>query len=179
VTRVVVSVGTDHHPFGRMLEWISAAGEQLDLDVFVQRGATPPRPGLETADYVAADELADLMRGADAVVCHGGPGTISLAQSVGRRPIVVARDPSLGEHVDDHQMRYTARLAADGQIDTAQTLDELVALLSAPRPVQDAIDHDDAVAAAVAEFGSLVHRLLTGELPKRRWRDRILVRRVA
>ena len=179
MTRVVVSVGTDHHPFDRMLEWIAVAKQRLDLSVLVQRGATAPRDGLESVDYVAAEELATLMRDADAVVCHGGPGTISLAQSVGRRPIVVARDPALGEHVDDHQMRYTARLANDGEIDTARSLDELVEMLSVPRPTQDVVDHDEAVAAAVAEFGSLVDRLLAGQLPKRRWRDRILVRRVA
>ncbi len=40
VTRVVVSVGTDHHPFDRMLEWIAVAKQRSDLDVLVQRGAT-------------------------------------------------------------------------------------------------------------------------------------------
>ncbi len=76
-------------------------------------------------------------------------------------------------------MRYAARLAADGEIDTAHRSTSSSRMLSVPRPAQDVVDHDEAVAAAVAEFGSLVDRLLTGELPKRRWRDRILVRRVA
>jgi UDP-N-acetylglucosamine transferase subunit ALG13 len=178
VTRVVVSVGTDHHPFDRLLEWISVAQADLGLDVFVQRGSTAAKPGVESVDFVTADELASHMTAADAVVCHGGPGTISLAQRSGHRPIVVARDPSFGEHVDDHQMRYTAKLVSEGSVDTASSIDELIRLLSTPRPEHDVADQEDTVAQAVARFASLVDQLVTGRLPKRKWRDRILVRRV-
>jgi UDP-N-acetylglucosamine transferase subunit ALG13 len=174
-----MSVGTDHHPFDRLLEWASIASRELEIEVFVQRGATAAHPGVESVDYLPADELAERMRSADVVVCHGGPGTIALAQRMGKRPIVVARDPARGEHVDDHQMRYTARLAADGEIDVADSLEVLMSLLSNPRPAGTAVHHDEAIAAAVAEFGILVERLMAGELPKRRWRDRILIRRVA
>jgi UDP-N-acetylglucosamine transferase subunit ALG13 len=177
VTRVIVSVGTDHHPFERMLDWAEVAQQRLDLDVLVQRGATAGRAGLESVDYVTADELAQLMGAADAVVCHGGPGTISLAQRSGHRPIVVARDPALGEHVDDHQQRYTAKLAIDDVIDRARSVDELIELLSAPRPVSAQIGRDETTAQAVAEFAALVEQLLDGTLPKRKWRDRIVVRR--
>ncbi len=178
MTRVVVSVGTDHHPFDRLIEWISAIQEKLAIDVVVQRGATGAKQGVDSVDYVTAPELAALMQTADAVVCHGGPGTISMAQRAGHRPIVVARDPSLGEHVDDHQMRYAAKLAREGTIEVADSVDELARLLAEPRPVLDAVDHDAAIAEAVGLFASLVDRLLIGELPKRRWRNRFLVRRL-
>lgn len=177
MTRVVASVGTDHHPYERMLDWMTAAREQLGVEVVVQRGATPGRDGIETVDYVGADELGALMEGADAVVCHGGPGTISLAQRSGHRPIVMARNPEFGEHVDDHQMRYVAKLEADGVIDTATSLDQLLALLAQPRPRTAGGEADDATAQAVAEFGSLVGRLLDGTLPKRSLRQRIVLRR--
>jgi UDP-N-acetylglucosamine transferase subunit ALG13 len=177
MTRVVATVGTDHHPYERMIEWMAAAQEQLGLDVFVQRGATPWRTGIETVDYLGADELGALMESADAVVCHGGPGTISLARQSGHRPIVMARNPSLGEHVDDHQMRYVAKLASDDVIDTASTLEELLELLRHPRPTVDRDRADDEAALAVAEFGSLVGRLLDGTLPKHPLRRRFYFRR--
>lgn len=177
--RLVGSVGTDHHPFVRMLQWIAAAQTSIDgLHALVQRGATPPLDGLETVEYVGADELEALMLAADAVVCHGGPGTISLAVRCGHRPIVIARDPSHGEHVDDHQMRYTARLHAEGQIDMPTDLAQLIALLSVPRPRSAAVDQTRPELAAAARFGELVHQLTTCALPKRRWRQRILLRRV-
>ena len=177
MTRVVVSVGTDHHPFNRMLDWLEIAQQRLDIEAVVQRGATADRAGIESMDYVTADELAHLMSTADAVVCHGGPGTISLAQRSGHRPIVVARDPALGEHVDDHQQRYTSKLAAEGHVDTARSAEELVALLAAPRPPSSRDDNDEEADRAVSQFSDLVQRLLEGNLPKRRWRDRILIRR--
>ena len=61
------------------------------------------------------------MRAATAVVCHGGPGTIMLALHFGRKPIVVPRQQALGEHVDDHQTVFARRLAAEGEIDLAET----------------------------------------------------------
>ena len=176
MTRVVASVGTDHHQFERMLDWLEIAARRLDLDVLVQRGATPDRTTIESVDYVTPEQLLELMRSADAVVCHGGPATISLARRSGHRPIVMARDPGLGEHVDDHQQRYTSKLAADDLIDVALAADELVNLLSRPRPTAQHLD-DEATARAVSQFGDYVEQLLAGTLPKRRWRDRFLLRR--
>lgn len=175
MTRVVATVGTDHHPFERMLDWMSVAATELGLDVVVQRGATPDRAGIETIDYLPAEQLEALMVGADAVVCHGGPGTISLAIRTGHRPIVMARNPALGEHVDDHQMRYVARLAAAGTIDAVQSCDELVRLLGAPRPRDEGGAYD--VRDAVDAYGDLVGKLLAGTLEKRRLRDRLVFRR--
>ena len=89
MTLVVVSVGTDHHPFERLLDWVERASRESELSFLVQRGATSGRPTIESFDYVSVDELDRLMRSADAVVCHGGPGTISMAWKAGHRPIVV------------------------------------------------------------------------------------------
>src|SRR5205085_2078819 len=56
------------------------------------------------------------MRDAVAVVCHGGPATICQARAVGHVPIVVPRRSSLGEHVDDHQVRFGSWMADRGTI---------------------------------------------------------------
>jgi UDP-N-acetylglucosamine transferase subunit ALG13 len=178
VSRVIGSVGTDHHPFPRMLEWIRAATQSVDgLDAYVQRGATASLDGLESVEYMGAADLEALMLGADAVVCHGGPGTISLAVRCGHRPIVIARDPSRGEHVDDHQMRYTARLHADGQIDMPSDVEGLIALLGVPRQRLAAAQDERPELVATAKFGELVERLTSGALPRRSLRQRILLRR--
>ena len=64
------------------------------------------------------------MRDARVVVCHGGPGTIMLAATLGKMPIVMPRSSALGEHVDDHQVAFCKRIAADGAILLATTEDE-------------------------------------------------------
>jgi UDP-N-acetylglucosamine transferase subunit ALG13 len=176
--RVVGSVGTDHHPFPRFLEWVAAAQRELGFEVLVQRGATPEHPDVASVEYMPAAELEAQMASADAVVCHGGPGTMSLAQRCGHRPIVIARDPSLGEHVDDHQQRYTAKLRSANAIDTPTSVDELIALIGAARR-RERTDRarDPEIERAVQQFGELVESLVNGTLERRRWRDRLLVRR--
>lgn len=177
MTAVVVSVGTDHHQFDRLLDWVERAQDELGVEFKVQCGATPPRSGLDAFDYLPVDELEAMMRSADAVVCHGGPGTISLALKAGHRPIVVPRNPRFGEHVDDHQMRYTARLASRGVIDIAVDVDQFLSMVTRPRPTPDVAGRAATSASAVKLFGEIVDRLLLGEVPRRRWRDRFLVKR--
>ena len=176
-TRVVVSVGTDHHPFERMLDWVASAQESLGLDVFAQRGTTSGRPHMDSSDYLSQAELDAELASADVVICHGGPGTIAAARRHGHRPIVIARDPSLGEHVDDHQMRFAAKLADEHIIHLASTLDELKQLILAPNPKATVAEQDDTSIAAVDEFASLMHRFLNGKVARRRLRDRIQLKR--
>lgn len=175
--RVVISVGTDHHPFDRLIDWICAVQDRLSLDVFLQRGATSDRSGLRSADYLAPQALEEVMREADVVVCHGGPGTIALARRAGHRPIVVPRDPTLGEHVDDHQLRYASQLASEGIIDMATSIEDLARLISQPRQRLAANEGAADIRRAVEQFSALVAGLLDGNLPKRRLRDRFLVGR--
>ncbi len=178
MTYLIGSVGTDHHPFPRLLSWVLAAQRELGFEAMVQRGSTPAMPPLETTEFVSALDLEAMMSQADVVVCHGGPGTMSLAMRCGHRPIVIARDPSLGEHIDDHQQRYTRRLAAEGQIDLPGTQQELVALIAncPGRVVGLASDTSSSVESA-DRFGQLVSQLVDGNLPRRSLRQRILLRR--
>lgn len=112
--RVLVTVGTDHHPFDRLMAWIDeliTAGVIPAHDVLVQVGSSrPPRHPLTRAS-LPRDELLMLMARADVVVGHGGPGTIMDARSAGRRPVIVPRVASRGEVVDDHQVTFARRLA--------------------------------------------------------------------
>ena len=124
---VFVSVGTDHHPFDRLLAWVAAWDG--DADVLVQSGATTPLPGLECCDYLPAAEMDAVMAEAVAVVCHGGPGTIMQARAAGHLPVVVPRRPEHGEHVDGHQVRFATWMANKGHVVVADTADELHATL--------------------------------------------------
>jgi len=175
VRTVVISVGTDHHPFDRVLEWAARAQQQLGVHVVAQRGATAPHCGVESFEYIPAPELEARMRAADAVVCHGGPGTIGLCRSAGQRPIVIPRDPSLGEHVDDHQIRWTAKLARQGEIDLVDSYDELIDQLQVEhrRIPDNTVDVEQSIKA----FGTLADALLAGELPRRPFRQRLVFRR--
>jgi UDP-N-acetylglucosamine transferase subunit ALG13 len=132
---VVVTVGTDHHPFPRLVGWIHRwASEHPDLHVLLQLGTTTPPAPLPSVHAVALlphRELVDAMAGADVVVAQGGPGGIMDARSVGRQPVAVPRRGDLGEHVDDHQVRFTAWMADRGLVRLADDEGALFAELDA------------------------------------------------
>lgn len=115
---VAVLVGTDHHRFDRLVRWASELASVGGCRCFVQYGTTP-LPGLlpsgvEGAAMLDAADMADLLECADCVVTHGGPGLVMEARAAGHRPVVVPRDPALGEHVDGHQQRFAGVLDRSG-----------------------------------------------------------------
>lgn len=158
---VAVLVGTDHHPFDRLVDWAAELATSGEQRWFVQHGTTRLPRGLDGVPMLGPADLHDLLVRSAAVVCHGGPGLIMEARSLGHRPIVVARDPALGEHVDDHQQRFVGFVAPRGLVTPAATLADLG--LAVARTV--ATDHrhtltTSAGAVASARFGSLVDHLL-------------------
>ena len=134
MSRVVISVGTDHHPFDRLISWANhwlALHPQLADGCFVQSGTATVSPICPGSRLLGVDQLAVRLDSADVIVCHGGPASISEAWIRGRKPIVVPRLAQLGEHVDDHQADFCEKVAGLGNIAVAHTLPEFTGLLDA------------------------------------------------
>jgi UDP-N-acetylglucosamine transferase subunit ALG13 len=172
---VVALVGTDHHPFGRLVDWMDAAAlRHRDAHFVVQHGATRPPSVAGGHAFLGQDQLAELLREASVVVCHAGPGTITDAREAGHVPLCVPRDPALGEHVDGHQQRFAQVVGEAGivrDIRSRETFElELDRSLSRPwAPGQVATasgPRDAARALAAAEL----NQLMTAE--GRTFRDR-------
>jgi UDP-N-acetylglucosamine--N-acetylmuramyl-(pentapeptide) pyrophosphoryl-undecaprenol N-acetylglucosamine transferase len=113
---ILVAFGTDAHPFERALDVVGRLRPAHRL--VVQHGHTPARdwPDVTWHPFVPFETLRNLMRDASCVVCHAGVGTIMTALSFHRRPVVIARLSTRGEHVDDHQLQIVATLAERGLI---------------------------------------------------------------
>ncbi|MFG3707617.1 glycosyltransferase [Micromonospora sp. NPDC047670] len=179
--RLLVAVGTDKHPFGRLIGWLGEwhSGVADEVGLTLQHGHTPA-PGVPGAvAFLGHDQLQAAMAEADLVVCHGGPATILEARRHGRLPIVVPRDPARGEHVDDHQQLFARRLGAAGMVALAETREELFAALDAglADPSRFAVAADqrasDARRVAVEQVGRIVEELVaasTGRRQRTRWR---------
>jgi UDP-N-acetylglucosamine transferase subunit ALG13 len=119
---LLVTLGTDRHPFPRLLRWVGGwVADHQQWHVEVQHGASPaPRFGHAFADCGHA-EIGALLRRAAVVVSHADPATITQAREFGHVPVVVARDPMLAEHVDDSQILFSRRLGAAGLIWLAES----------------------------------------------------------
>lgn len=177
--RIFVSVGTDHHPFGRLIGWIDRWVEQHpEATLLVQHGFSPASTVGENHRMMSADELAAAYGAADIVVAQVGPGTIADANAAGIRPIVVPRDPRLGEVVDDHQSAFGDFMAARDRCLVVRTEDALRATLD--RVLADGelvrFDGEDAGRSASAAVAELAQRVVAA--PRRRmslrdWRTMI------
>jgi len=185
---VFVTVGTDHHAFDRLVEWVddyverrTATGQTVRA--VCQVGTSHQARVADSMDYVKAERMAELFSSAAVVVSHGGPATIMEARQAGRRPIVVPRDPERGEHVDGHQQRFAAFLAERDQIDLATTRDEFERLLDlalSNREGAAAEIESGEVQATVERIEAMVADLLvSGERPGRRRLGRRFRRDVA
>jgi UDP-N-acetylglucosamine transferase subunit ALG13 len=166
---VLVSVGTDHHPFDRLVRWMDGwLGAQSNSDVtcLVQYGASQPPGRARGLAYLDHADLSQVMGGAHVVVCHGGPSTIAEARRNGHRPIVVPRDPRLGEHIDDHQQRFARRLVdagivrlADSREDLVHALDDELAHSEHVHAEGNGVPSQPSTTAAALRFGALVDDL--------------------
>lgn len=156
---VAVFVGTDHHRFDRLLGWVATLDDPR-IDFFVQHGATPLPGGLSGVPMLDPAEMDSLFRRASAVVTHGGPGSIMDARDHGHVPVVVARDPRFGEHVDDHQLRFVEHVGRSGLVlaagDQAGFEQRLRAALSAGRGALEPAQRG----ATLARFEELVEGLV-------------------
>lgn len=167
---VFATVGTDHHPFDRLVTWVD--------DWFVDRGSAfargliqvgtsrPPR-SVEWRDYLAAEEMQATLERAAVVVCHGGPGTVMHCRKNGFRPIVVPRRDEMGEHVDDHQIRFSRWLSRDPGVEVVEDEARFRAVLDVAIADRDgfrAVAPPSDVRASVMRFERLVVELFDASL---------------
>ena len=172
----VVTVGTDHHRFDRLMDWLESwQAEHPDaISWIVQHGASRPMRGASGVTGFAMKsraEILELLRTADVVVTQGGPGGIADARECGKLPIVVPRLARLDEVVDDHQIAFAKQLAATGRVVAAQTEAELHAELDrAVRNPADFLASGEAsdVAGTVARLEAAVEQLLARRPSRRR-----------
>ncbi|WP_207619818.1 glycosyltransferase [Nocardioides sp. IC4_145] len=163
---VVAMVGTDHHPFERLVTWMDAAAVQHpDVHFVVQHGVSPAPVVAEGRAYLAHGELERLLARASVVVCHGGPGIVTEAREAGHLPLCVPRDPGFGEHVDDHQQRFADLVGRVGVVRVARTFQdfgrELDQALAGPPGLGDDLAGRDARDAARARAAAGLEELFT------------------
>ena len=111
---IFATVGTHEDPFDRLcteLERLVSSGE-LAEPVHLQSGySTVATPSCSVERMMPFERVQARMREARVVVTHGGPASIMQALALGKVPVVVPRQARFGEHVDDHQVRFAARIA--------------------------------------------------------------------
>lgn len=160
---VVATVGTDVHPFDRMVDWIDdwALANDAGTRVFIQFGTSRAPVICQGSAYLEYSDLQDHIRNAKVVITHGGPATIMEVRSLHGMPIVTPRDPLRGEHVDGHQLDFCHMLARRGDIAQATSAANLADLINnhIEAPPRRHIN-SEAIPEGVRGFASAVDDLL-------------------
>jgi UDP-N-acetylglucosamine transferase subunit ALG13 len=181
---VVAMVGTDHHPFDRLVGWLDRLAASLGprVEIVVQHGHSARPQVARGVEFVDQDELTDLLGRAAVVVCHGGPGTIMDARRAGHVPVCVPRDPSRGEHVDGHQERFAAVVDDAGVVrlatDFPALADGVSAALSASGPQVDAAEIETAAEESAERFARQIDPVVGRRVRRVRSVRRTLLSRV-
>jgi UDP-N-acetylglucosamine transferase subunit ALG13 len=167
---LVVTVGSDHHPFDRLTGWVDswlAAGGGHRVRAVVQYGTAARPQHAEAHDFVPHEQLMELLETADVVVMQGGPMGIVESRRSGRVPIAIPRLHRLGEVVDDHQVDFCTLLAGRQELVMAQNEAEVVAAIEAaladlPAMRIEPASSEEAVLASVQRFADAVAGLTPG-----------------
>ncbi|MDY6052238.1 MAG: glycosyl transferase [Rothia sp. (in: high G+C Gram-positive bacteria)] len=113
---LVVSLGTDHHHFDRLITWVDTyLADRPQVRALVQHGFTAPPQHAEAVERMPRAELLDLYRSAKVVLVQGGPGSILDAREVGAIPLAVPRVADLDEVVDNHQVEFSRVMESHGE----------------------------------------------------------------
>lgn len=130
--RIFVCVGTGLEPFNRLIQTLDSAIELVGIDVsgLCQTGScTHNSHHLANVQWIGRSEFRAAVATADAVVCHGGVGTLHTAIRAGHVPYVMARRAEHCEVVNDHQVEIIAALAERQLVRPFDSATELAELL--------------------------------------------------
>jgi len=106
---IFLTVGLHEQPFDRLVK----AVDLLDVETkIIQYGYSVYEPQhSQVFRFLNFEEILFYLQKANVVITHGGTGSIMLALSAGKKPIVAPRYKKFGEHVDDHQFEIVKKLA--------------------------------------------------------------------
>ncbi len=125
---IFVTVGTHEQQFNRVVKEIDELKKNniINEDVFIQTGYCTYKPEYcKVKDVISYDEMDYYTQNARIVITHGGPGSIFQAIQYGKKPIVVPRNPKFDEHVDDHQIKFSKRMANNDRVDLVLDINDL------------------------------------------------------
>ena len=111
---IFATVGTHEDPFDRLVGELDrlVGVKEVEGPAHIQTGYATVVPAHCTHEKMMGFEAVQAaIATAKVVITHGGPASIMQALALGKVPIVVPRQARFGEHVDDHQCRFAARVS--------------------------------------------------------------------
>lgn len=106
---IFVTVGTHEQPFDRLIRKIDELKRDgvIEEEVMIQTGFSTYEPQYcRWSKLLPYDEMVKNVAQARIVITHGGPASFIMPLQIGKIPVVVPRQNTFGEHVNDHQIAF-------------------------------------------------------------------------
>lgn len=110
---IFVTVGTHEQQFDRLVKKIDDLKQKkiIDEDVFIQTGFSNYKPKYcKYENFIDYEDVIKKIKEARIVITHGGPSSFIPVLQNKKVPIIVPRDSSLEEHVNNHQIDFIKKL---------------------------------------------------------------------
>jgi len=130
---IFVTVGTEKYPFNRLLRCVDDAVDAgvIKEEVFAQIGISSYKPqGFGFCDFMRYDQMMKMVSGARIVIAHAGTGTYLTCLQANKIPILFPRSTLFGEHIDNHQVDFSQKMAGAGKAIIANDTDDLIQKIS-------------------------------------------------
>ena len=111
---IFVTVGTHEQPFNRLIQTVDQLKGNgiIKEDVIMQTGFCTYEPRYcKWESMVPYEKMVEYTRQARIVVTHGGPASFIMPLQMGKIPVVVPRQKSFDEHVNNHQVEFVKAVA--------------------------------------------------------------------
>ncbi len=109
---ILVTVGTHHEGFNRLIAAADQLASSLDERMVIQRGSSSYVPQhAEAFQFTSGAEMTRLTEEARVIVMHAAAGSALIALRARKALVVVPRLQRYGEHMDDHQQQLARGLS--------------------------------------------------------------------
>jgi UDP-N-acetylglucosamine transferase subunit ALG13 len=125
---IFVTVGTDTHPFNRLLIEIDRLIEEgkIKEEVIAQIGYSTYIPkNYEYFRFTSFKRILDLIKRARLIISHAGVGNVIMALTYNKPLIVVPRRKEYNEHTDNHQIQIAKELEKRKKVIAVYNMEDL------------------------------------------------------
>lgn len=133
-----VTVGMQRFPFDRLIRAIDdlcAQGHLNNLHCQIGASTYQPKHG-QWRSFFPFSTMLKYIRKSEVVIAHAGAGITVLCLQENKIPILVPRQKKWGEHVDDHQVKFAARMDELNKAVMVLEVENLMGALEAQKKLQ-------------------------------------------
>lgn len=155
---IFVTVGTHEQPFDRLLRAIDTISAESSIEFFCQIGYATYVPHARHEKALSFDQMQSKIAEATLVVTHGGPGSIIPLLAAKKPMVLVPRLRRHGEHVDDHQLAFCTRIAAQYGVPVVTNIGDLESAIDAA--VAPTARNDEAPEVSLANLRAEIENVI-------------------